>query len=342
MKTTVFVAGAGGYIGTEMVENFLNRGYSILALDRFFFGSTLQDLSKNKRLKIIKGDIRFLNKELLKGVDAVINLASISNDPSAALNPKITKSINDFGAVKLARVAKEAGVKRYIFASSCSVYGAGQGTLSEDSPTYPLSEYAKSKISAEKKLLLLADNNFIVTIPRISTVFGVSKRRMRFDLLINIMTLHAWKNNKIFIMGGGRQWRPLVHISDVIEAFHRIMIEEDTKKINKEIFNVGSNEQNYQVRQIATKIKGHFKDLIIEETPDDPDQRSYKVSFYKIKKTIDFNPKVSVDEGIFEVKEALERGEITDDIKTNTMCYYRYLLEADSILSSVKLRNRLF
>lgn len=342
MKTTVFVAGAGGYIGTEMVEDFLKRGYNIVALDRFFFGSTLQDLSKNKRLKIIKGDIRFLNIELLKGVDAVINLASISNDPSAALNHKITKSINDFGAVKLARVAKEAGVKRYIFASSCSVYGAGEGTLSEQSPTFPLSEYAKSKISAEKKLLLLADNNFVVTIPRISTVFGVSKRRMRFDLLINIMTLHAWKNNKIFIMGGGRQWRPLVHISDVIEAFHRIMIEEDTKKINKEIFNVGSNEQNYQVSQIATKIKSHFQDLIIEETPDDPDQRSYKVSFDKIKKTLAFHPKVSVDEGILEVKEALEKGEIIEDIKTNTMWYYRYLLEADSILSSVKLRNRLF
>ncbi|GIW61815.1 MAG: NAD-dependent dehydratase [Patescibacteria group bacterium] len=339
---TVFVAGAGGYIGTEMVEDFLKRGYYIVALDRFFFGSTLQDLSKNKRLKIIKGDIRFLNTELLKGVDVVINLASISNDPSAALNPKITKSINDFGAVKLARVAKEAGVKRYIFASSCSVYGAGQGTLSEQSPTSPLSEYAKSKISAEKKLLLLADNNFIVTIPRISTVFGVSKRRMRFDLLINIMTLHAWKNNKIFIMGGGRQWRPLIHISDVIEAFHRIMVEEDIKKINKQIFNVGSNEQNYQVRQIATKIKSHFQDLIIEETPDDPDQRSYKVSFDKIKQTLAFHPKVSVDEGILEVKEALEKGEITEDIKTNTMWYYRYLLEADSILSSVKIRNRLF
>ncbi len=342
MNTTVFIAGAGGYIGTEMVEDFINKGYYILAFDRFFFGNTLQDLSKNKQLKVIKGDIRFIDKELLRGVDAVINLASISNDPSAALNPKITKSINDFGAVKLARVAKEAGVKRYIFASSCSVYGAGQGTLSEKSPTYPLSEYAKSKISAEKKLLLLSDNNFVVTIPRLSTVFGVSKRRMRFDLLVNILTLHAWKNNKIFIMGGGRQWRPLVHISDVIEAFHRIMIEEDIKKINKEIFNVGSNEQNYQVHHVALIVKSYFKDLIIEETPDDPDQRSYKVGFEKIKDTLSFIPKTSVDQGILEVKEALEKGEITDDIKTNTMWYYRYLLEADSILCAVKIRNRLF
>jgi len=325
-----------------MVEDFLKRGYYILAFDRFFFGDTLQDLSRNKQLKIIKGDIRFINKQLLQGVDTIINLASISNDPSAALNPKITKSINYLGAVKLAKFAKEVGVKRYIFASSCSVYGAGQGTLSEDSSLYPLSEYAKSKVLSEQKLLQLADNNFVVTIARLATVFGISKRRMRFDLLVNIMTLHAWKNNKIFIMGGGRQWRPLVHIKDVIEAFHRIMIEEDIKKINKEIFNVGSNEQNYQVRQIATKIKGHFQDLIIEETPDDPDQRSYKVSFNKIKKLLAFNTQVSVDEGILEIKDALEKGEITDDIKTNTMWYYRYLLEADSILSSVKIRNRLF
>lgn len=341
MNKKILIAGAGGYIGTEMTEFFLKKGLEVIALDRFYFGDTLSDLKDNKNLQIVKADIRNFDKKILKNVYAVINLASISNDPAAELNPKITNSINYSGAIKLAKLAKKMKVKKYLFASSCSVYGASNNFLDEHSKVNPISEYAKSKIKAEKKLLKLANKSFCVTIPRLSTIYGVSKRRMRFDLIINIMTLHAWKNNKIFVMGGGNQWRPLLHLKDCINFFYSCVLQDSTV-INKQIFNVGSNTQNYTVSQVARQFKKYFPNLSVEEIPDDPDPRNYKVNFDKVKKLLKYVPKNSISNGIDEVKHALEKGEISETEQSNTLAYYKYLMDANAVLSSIKLKNKLF
>ena len=339
----ILIAGAGGYIGTELVAYLLKKGHFVIALDRFFFGDTLRDLKNKNGIQIVKDDIRFFDKELLKGVDVVINLASISNDPASELNPQITKEINCTGALRLASLAKEMKVKRYIFSSSCSVYGAGNGVVNEESPVFPISEYAKSKQKAEQELIKLASPRFSVTIMRTATVYGLSRKRMRFDLIINIMTLHAWKNKKIFIRGEGDQWRPLIHIMDYIAGIDLLIEEKSIAKINKQIFNAGSNEQNYQVFQVANVFKKYFPDIHLEKVIDDPDNRSYHVNFDKISKALGFKPKKIIDDGILEIRDALEKGEVTDaGTLTHTLRHYQYLIEADRILSEVKLNNTLF
>ena len=317
----ILITGAGGYIGTKMTAFFLSQGHFVTAFDRFFFGDTLADLRGNKSLEIIKGDVRQINKTHFKNVSTVIDLASISNDPSSELMPDITTSINLKAALRVAETAKNVGVKKFIFSSSCSIYGAGNGILNEKSKVAPLSTYAKCKIAAEEALLKLADDKFCVTFLRNATVYGVSARRMRFDLIINIMTLHAWKNRKIFVMGQGSQWRPLVHIDDLIKAFHIVMKEQDTRKINKQAFNVGSNDQNFTVFQIANRFRNIFNGLIVELTPDDPDPRSYHVNFDKICETLNFAADKTIEDGILEVKHGLENGIITDNISTRTVDY---------------------
>jgi len=341
MNKKILITGAGGYIGSRMVELYLKEGNDIVALDRYFFGDNLNDL-KSDKLSIVQKDVRNLDPSIFKGVDVVIDLASISNDPASELIPNITQSINHNGAFNVAKIAKESGVKKFIFSSSCSMYGSGDGILTEESDLAPISTYAKSKIAAENDMLKLADNNFSVTFLRNATVYGLSIRRMRFDLIINIMTLHAWKNNRILVMGGGKQWRPLVHVDDLIKAFYTVVKEEDINKINKEAFNVGSNEQNYQVYQVANMFKKHFNDLKIEVIPDDPDLRNYHVNFDKISNTLGFKVDKSIDDGILEIRDALERGLIDDDIKTKTVEYYKYLINADEILKKVKIEGNLF
>lgn len=338
----VLVTGAGGYVGSEMVEYLLGKGHQVVAYDRYFFGDVFEDLLSNPNLSVIKKDIRNMDAGDLEGVDAVIDLASISNDPSSELMPKITTDINHDGAVHVAKTAKAAGVKKLIFSSSCSMYGTGEGILTETSPLSPVSTYAKCKIAAENDIIGLADDSFSVTFMRNATVYGLSKRRMRFDLIINIMTLHAWKNGKVFIMGGGKQWRPLLHIMDMVKAFELVLNEEDTSKINKEAFNVGSSEQNYQVYQVANMVKKFFPGLILETTPDDPDPRTYHVNFDKIKNVLGFTPSKTPQDGIVEIKEALENFQITDDLRTRTVDYYKYLIEADKVLQKIKLGGELF
>ncbi|MBI5127051.1 SDR family oxidoreductase [Candidatus Roizmanbacteria bacterium] len=338
---SVIIVGGGGYLGSKMASFFLDNNYQVTVLDRFYFGDIFKD-NVNKNLKIIKNDIRFFDKAILKNIDVVINLASISNDPASELDPKLTKDVNYIGAVRLAKFSKEAGVKKYIFASSCSVYGHGEKILNENSDLAPISEYAKSKINAEKEILKLSGKNFCVTVLRLSTLYGLSEKRMRFDLIINIMTLHAWKNNKIFIMGGGKQWRPLMHLDDCINAFYLVIKENNLSKINGQVFNVGSDSENYQVFKVALNFKKFFPNLIIEDTPDDPDKRSYHVSFKKIKKVLKFITKKNIDDGIIEIKKALEEGIIKNDLKTSTLKYYQYLMDAHKLIEEIKIDKNLF
>jgi len=322
----ILITGAGGYIGTQMVEYFLENGYEVIALDKYLFGNTLKDLQGHPNLTIVKDDIRYFDKILLAGVYAVIDLASISNDPSSELLPSITMDINRDGAIRVATLAKEMGVKKFIFSSSCSIYGAGDGILNEESPVAPISVYAKCKIAAEENIIGLADENFSVTFLRNATVYGLSTRRMRFDLIINIMTLNAWKNNKVTIMGQGNQWRPLVHVIDVIRAFELVVKEQDISKINGEAFNVGSNEQNFQVFQVAERFKTLFPEITVEAKQENADPRSYHVNFDKIAKVLNYKTTRTIDDGIMEVRKALADNKVSDGITTRTVEYYKQLM----------------
>jgi len=338
----IAVTGAGGYIGSRMVERLLAKGVSVVALDRFFFGDVLSDLRSDGKLTIVKDDIRTCAASVFKNVDVVIHLAALSNDPSADLNPSLTESINYNGTLHVAKLAKEQGVKRFIFSSSCSVYGASPDLLTEESPLAPVSAYARSKIVAEKRLLELSSPHFAVTSLRNATVYGVSKRRMRFDLVLNLMTLHALRTNRIFIMGCGQQWRPLVHIDDAIDAFLLVADYPEISAVEGQIFNVGSNNQNFMVSTLAHKFKSVFPEVVLEMVPDDPDRRDYRVCVDKITRVIGFNARRTVDDGIAEVRHGLNSGEISDTPRTITVKYYKYLLEADAILRFVKMGDRLF
>lgn len=350
---TVLVAGGGGYIGSVLTELLLDAGHRVRVLDRMFFGrALLAPLEKREGLTVIKEDIRYADVSAFDGVDVVMDLAGISNDPAADLAPSITEEINHKGAVHIARLAKQAGVSRYIYSSSCSVYGhngsenghgSGNGNghrLVEDSPKAPVSLYARTKIAAEAELLEMHDDGFTVVLLRNATVYGLSYR-MRFDLVINLMTLCAYKNRKLFVMGGGSQWRPLVHVRDVARAF-LLMMEAPREKVAGQAFNVGSNAQNFQIYQIAQMVRDVVPHTELEVVPDDPDKRSYNVSFDRIERELGFAVEKSPYEGIVEVKQALERGKVDDSISTKTVHYYKYLLDAERLLQEVSYKGRIF
>lgn len=340
---TILISGGAGYIGSVMSGILLKAGNKVKVLDRMFFGSqTVNAYTDNPNFELFKDDTRHFNKELLRGCDIVIDLAGISNDPACDLNPDVTVSINHTGCVRVAKMAKEMGVQRYIFSSSCSVYGGAESSgVDEGAPKNPVSLYARTKLQAEEEILRLADKDFCVTILRNATIYGLSPR-MRFDLVVNIMTMRAWKDRKIHVMGGGKQWRPVVHIKDVAKAFMLVM-EADKAKVNGEAFNVGSNEQNHQVIQIAAIVRDVIPYVDIEVVPDDPDKRNYNVCFDKIRNTLGYQVDRTVHEGVVEIKQALENGVIDpDDIRTVTLKYYQYLIEADRILKEVSYKGKIF
>jgi nucleoside-diphosphate-sugar epimerase len=335
----VLVTGAGGYIGTQLVRDLVNTGNEVTAVDRFFFGKeTLAEFVKNKKVNIVQKDIRDLTEKDLMGQDAVCDLACLSNDPAGEIDPQLTYSINRDGRIHVAKIAKLVGVKKYIISSSCSVYGKGdEQQLSEISKTNPISVYAKSTLEAEQQNLSIADNNFSVTALRNATVFGLSTR-MRFDLVVNLMTLTAFQKGRIIVMGGGLQWRPLVHVSDVSRAFLNV-IEADPKLINSEIFNIGLD--NFQIKNLAYLVREEIAlPIEIDLAPDDADKRDYNVIFSKADRIIGFKAQTAVTEGVREIYSALKNGKVDTGTKTVTVQWYRNILEAKLLLDSVILDGR--
>jgi nucleoside-diphosphate-sugar epimerase len=339
---TVLVTGGAGYIGSVLTEMLMEAGYHVRILDRLFFGRKLiAPLESRNGLVVIRDDVRYVNRDAFEGIDVVMDLAGISNDPASDLDPTITEQVNHCGPVRMAKLAKEAGVSHYIYSSSCSIYGAGgNDVLDEESPKAPVSLYAKTKISAEAELAKMAADEFAVTFMRNATVYGLSYR-MRFDLVINIMTLYAYKNRRIFVTGGGQQWRPLVHVRDVARAFITAM-EAPRDKVNGEAFNVGSNDQNYQIRAIAQMVRDVVPHTSLELVPDDPDKRSYNVNFDKITRVLGYKVEKTPYEGIVEVKQALERGKVDDDVTTKTVNYYKHLLDAERLVKELSFNGRIF
>ena len=333
----VLVTGGAGYIGSILLRLLLEKGYDVVCLDRFFFGyDSIKDIED--QIKVVKDDVRWFDPSILNGVDAVFDLAALSNDPAGELDPQKTLDINYKGRVRVAKLSKKHGVKRYVLASSCSVYGFQEGILTEQSSVNPLTTYAKANVLAEKDVLPLADNSFIVTVLRQATVYGFSYR-MRFDLAINGMTLSLFKNGKLRIMRDGTQWRPFVHVKDTSRAFIEVM-EADKEFVNGQIFNVGSNDQNYQIFDLAKLVAESCGLPFVYEWYGSPDKRSYKVSFDKIAKVLGFKPKYTPREGAREIFDALRDGRLNgDDLRTITVKWYKHLLEMQQFIRDVEING---
>lgn len=334
---TVLVTGAGGYIGAVLVPKLLSKGYKVKALDRFFFGK--DKLEENSNLTLIQEDSRRLHQEVFANVDFVIDLVAISNDPSGELFEEATWQTNHVSRVRTAILAKNAGVKRYILPSSCSIYGFQDEQVDETASTNPLTIYAKANEKAENGVFSLADDTFCVTVMRQSTVFGYSPR-MRLDLAINGMTYGAWKTKKLPLMRDGSQYRPMVHVQDTTDVMC-LLLEADTSKINKELFNIGNEENNYQLGPLAEKIANTVSELIGEDVEiewyGDPDHRSYSVSFDKIERVLGWKARWNAEKGAKEIVEKLESGELVKTTETITLEWYKDLIKWHRIIKNAEM-----
>ena len=278
MNAKVAVTGAGGYIGSVMVGELLRNGYKVRAIDAFYFGDlALSKYDGHPKLEIVKQDIRLIDHHAYDDCDYAIDLAALSNDPSGDLDPELTRSINEKGRIRAAMAAKRAGVRRYLFASSCAVYGAGQDMfLTEDAVLRPLTIYAQTCARAEEAVLALNTGHFAATALRNATVFGLSPR-MRFDLVVNQMTFDALDRGRITVGGDGSQWRPVVHVRDVAAAFLSAL-RAPSGVVAGAAFNIGWD--NRQIVDIALAVKNTVtKASEIEFMPCGLDRRDYHVSF---------------------------------------------------------------
>lgn len=306
---TVLVTGGAGYVGAALVPKLLTKGYSVKVIDLYIYGKDVLDSVKyHPRLLQVKGDIRdrkLLEKEL-PGYDVVIHLACISNDATYELDPAVGKSINYDAFLNLVDIAKKSKIKRFIYASSSSVYGIkDEKEVTEDIPLEPLTDYSKYKAKCEEVLLNAASENFIATVIRPATVCGYSPR-MRLDLTVNILTNHAVNKREITVFGG-EQMRPNLHIEDMTDLYV-YLLDLPSEKVHKKIYNVGY--ENYKVKDIAKIVKNIIGgDISIVTTPTS-DNRSYHISSEKIKKELGFKPKHSIEEAVQDLKKAFEEGKI--------------------------------
>ena len=314
MPQKVLVVGGAGYIGSCLIPFLLEAELEVTVFDRLLFGDdSIKKWKNNKNFTLIEGDytdLRAVN-EVVPGHDAVILLAALVGDPACDRNPAETLAVNYLGALNLIKAARYHKVSRFLFASTDSCYGAQENiSLKEDDELKPLSLYAELKAAVEKELLAqTGDPDFHPTILRLATVYGLSPR-MRFDLVINLLTRAATCDGlaKIF---SGEQWRPLVHVKDAAWAFCLALLSP-IGKVSGEIFNVGSNRQNVQFKDLAALLLKVIPEAKIETIPQPPDLRDYNVNFDKIEKVLKFRADYELEEGIAEIKKALEAGLLGD------------------------------
>jgi len=327
-------------VGSVVIPQLIKDGHHIKCLDRFFFGDEYLSQSQfSNNLELIRDDIRWFKPQILEDVDIVLDLAAISNDPAGDLNPEKTFEINHKGRARVAKISKENGIKRYILASSASIYGQQNNIADENSEVKPLTAYSKANRNAEIDNLPLNDENFSVTVLRFSSVYGNSPR-MRFDTAINCMVLDLFKNKKISVHGKLNK-RPFVHIKDVTRAYQAI-INAPIEKIGGQIFNIGSEDQNFEMGKLAQEIV-NYSDINCDiELSDTNDHRSYFASFQKIKKSIGFSAKHTVSEGVVEMYNELDSGRLKDTIKTRTVEWYKKLLSDQTLAKKYLINDTIF
>ncbi len=314
----VLVTGTEGYIGSRLAPRLIALGHEVVGLDTGFYreGYLYHDPAKMAVLPCTRiKDLRRADAADFAGFDAVVHLAELSNDPLGENNPAVTYRINHEGSVHLARLARQAGVRKFIYASSCSVYGVGSGGdfLSEESPINPQTAYAKCKALVERDVRPMAAPDFCVTFLRNATAFGPSPR-MRFDIVINDLCALAWTKKLIAMTSDGSPWRPVVHIEDICQAVERVL-EAPADAVNGEIFNVGANSENYRIREIAQQVAAVFAGCAVTTGPASSDNRSYRVSFDKIaQKLPGFQCRWSAKAGIEELYSLFQRIEFTPEM----------------------------
>ncbi|MHC5745431.1 MAG: NAD-dependent epimerase/dehydratase family protein [Nostoc sp.] len=281
----ILVTGTEGYIGSLLAPLLIQEGHEVIGLDTGFYKVGWLYNGTKVTAKTLNKDIRHITTEDLQGVEAVVHMAELSNDPLGQLAPDITYDINHKGSVHIAKLAKAAGVQRFVYTSSCSVYGfATEDYVSEESTINPQTAYAKCKALVEQDVKLLADDSFSPTFLRNATAYGASPR-MRFDIVLNNLAGWAWTIKEIKMNSDGTPWRPLVHLLDICKAII-CTLEAPRDVIHNQIFNVGDTNSNYQVKQIAQIVADVFTDCELSFGKHDPDNRSYRVLFNKINQNL--------------------------------------------------------
>ena len=334
----VLVTGGAGYVGSVLIPELIKAGHFVYCLDRFFFGKEFLSSSSFKNsIELIQDDIRWFNPEILKNIDVVMDLAALSNDPVGDLDPTKTYEINFEGRVRVAKLSKAAGVSQYILASSASVYGQQENIANEDSIVSPLTAYSKANREAELNVLPLNNNDFSVTVLRFSSIYGISPR-MRFDLAVNGMVLDYFKNKKITIFGGNNK-RPFLHINDAVQAY-LLLLNSSKSKINGQIFNVGSDEQNYQISDLAKEVGNALDPNCTLDIKNSPDNRSYFASSEKIRNILNFKPKHNVGDTSKEMLSALNNNKLDYSDKTITVKWYNHIKNNEDLLQACLLNDK--
>ncbi len=342
----VLLIGGAGYVGSVLTEELLERGYSVKIFDRFYYGDKGIEKFKD-RVEIIAGDMRDMKPEILEEVGAVVNIGGLSNDPTAEYNPKANYEMNTLATRLSAELCKKAGIKRYVFASSCSIYDIGvkdeekDVIFDETAKVSPKATYSSSKYEAEKILLSLKDKDFSPVILRKGTIYGFSYR-MRYDLVVNTFVKDALTKGYITPFYGGEMWRPLIDIRDVAKAYI-LCIEAEDEKVSGEIFNLVY--RNFRISELALRVRSALKSIGIE-IDIRPDYRyrgvrSYRVSGEKIKNRLGFTPTISVEESVVDMVEKIKK---YNCMNFENPIYYnirwmKTLEEADEI---IKITGKIF
>lgn len=335
----IFLTGHKGYVGSVLSQMLLQENFDVVGCDLEYYPQNFIENDYSK-IKSIKKDIRDISLEDLKGCSAIFHLAALSNDPLGEINPNLTNDINYLATIRLAKLAKKSKINKFIYSSSCSAYGVNEDIVDEKSSLEPLTAYAKSKVNSELELLKLKDTDFSPVILRNATAYGVSSN-LRLDLVVNNLVCAAITTGKVKLLSDGTAWRPLLHVEDMSRAFITCLIASNSK-VSGEIFNVGSNDDNFTVREIAKKIKNVVPNSEIEYAENaNKDSRSYRVNFDKITNHLNFKTKWTLDKGIKHIYEIMKKQNISEndlnDKKFYRVKFLKYLIEQGKINQNLEI-----